>query len=135
MYEHSLAELLVAGGTAGLLSFVLLHPVDVVKTLAQSLSPRSSTGSVWGHVSACVRAEGGAYFMRGLGPTCARAFAVNAVVFVVQEKVQAALSVHSPVSYSGGGGVHVHHSTAHPRTHTLFDPWDVHALDDVGASQ
>jgi len=81
---------LVAGGAAGLASWSLTLPVDVVKSRMQSDCPvcRASTGTGrYTGVVDCVvrswRAEGLSVFLRGMMVTCVRAIPTNAVLLVV----------------------------------------------------
>ena len=79
----------LAGGTAGTLSWLLLQPIDVMKTLVQSQTesvPKAERG-----FTAVFRrnyqAEGLGFLLRGIVPTAIRAFPVSAVVFVVYETI------------------------------------------------
>ena len=81
--QESLNTMLVAGGLAGVVSWVSCYPLDVVKTRlqAQSLSsPQKYTGIVdcFGRI---VKDEGYHMLWRGLGTTVARAFLVNGAIF------------------------------------------------------
>lgn len=79
------ATLLISGGFAGSLSWLLLQPLDVVKTLKQSLRPEKMQP-----IAAIVRqhwaAEGPGFLMKGYAATLLRSFPVNAVTFLVYEK-------------------------------------------------
>lgn len=76
----STLSLLFAGGTAGALSWLVVYPVDVIKSRIQANVRFNS-------MSECVRLsyseEGMSVFMRGVGPTLVRAFPTNAVTFAV----------------------------------------------------
>jgi solute carrier family 25 (mitochondrial carnitine/acylcarnitine transporter), member 20/29 len=80
-----------AGGMAGLFSFLFLHPIDVLKSLAQSIVPGSGK-TLKDAMRESYKAEGSRYLLRGIVPTCLRAFPVSAVVFAVQENVVKVLS-------------------------------------------
>ena len=76
---------------AGLLSFVFLQPIDVMKSVAQSIE-RDSPKTFRALLSSYYQKEGARFLFRGLVPTCVRAFPVSAVVFVVQEHIVKLLS-------------------------------------------
>lgn len=76
---------------AGLLSFAFLQPIDVMKSMAQSIE--KGRGVTLRHVmTEAYLKEGYRYLFRGFVPTCVRAFPVSAVIFVVQEHVVKFLS-------------------------------------------
>jgi len=86
---------LVAGGAAGLASWSLTIPIDVVKSRLQSdcaLGRASSGTHGRGYLGVldCVvrswRAEGPSVFVRGMMVTCVRAIPSNAVILVVYVK-------------------------------------------------
>ena len=66
------------------MSWLLLQPVDVVKTCVQSLHPedKQTIGQV---VRRHLDAEGPGFFMRGFAATMLRTFPVSAVTFLVYE--------------------------------------------------
>jgi len=79
----------VAGGIAGMLSFLLLHPVDVVKSCRQmqdASTPKLDT-ALLSIVRAGLREDGYRYFFRGVGASVLRAAPVSAVIFVVYEQI------------------------------------------------
>ncbi|KCV68179.1 hypothetical protein H696_05108 [Fonticula alba] len=95
------AMAMVAGGLAGMASWTVMFPLDLVKSRLQSAllgaaSGQNSPGARPGGNSflACARAtlaEGhGDYrvFYRGLGPTLFRAFPLHALNFIVYESVR-----------------------------------------------
>lgn len=73
-------RLLLAGGSAGTLSWVLTYPVDVVKSRVQADGLGRYRGALH-----CLRsslaAEGPAFLFRGLSSTILRAFPTNAATF------------------------------------------------------
>lgn len=73
-------DLLMAGGTAGALSWFVIYPVDVIKSRMQASTDPLSTRQ-------CVRIawqDGGIkVFMRGCSPTLLRAFPTNAATFAM----------------------------------------------------
>lgn len=82
-----------AGGLAGAASWLSIYPIDIVKSRMQATS---CAGSRFKSIADCVirsfNEEGLQVFVRGLGPTLARAFLVNAVIFSVYEGSVEALS-------------------------------------------
>eukprot|EP00808_Paulinella_micropora_P014878 g29976.t1 len=85
--------LLTAGGLAGLVSWVVCYPVDVVKANWQSLSPDQAANTTIAQLAhRHYQAEGYRFFTRGLGITCLRSFPVSAITFLVYEKCMAKLS-------------------------------------------
>lgn len=81
--EESLRTMLVAGGLAGVASWVACYPLDVVKTRLQQ-----GHGTYEG-ISDCFRKsvtqEGYGVLWRGLGTAVARAFVVNGAIFTAYE--------------------------------------------------
>lgn len=76
-------KLLLAGGTAGILSWLSTYPVDVVKSRLQADGLRGAPryGGFVDCVRQSYRAEGWRVFTRGLASTLLRAFPVNAATF------------------------------------------------------
>lgn len=76
---------LMAGGMAGVFSWVLTLPIDVVKTRLQS--DGTSTVSRYAGITDCVRqsyrSEGMSFLTRGMSSTLIRAFLMNSVCFYV----------------------------------------------------
>ncbi|GFZ48109.1 hypothetical protein JCM24511_05857 [Saitozyma sp. JCM 24511] len=93
------AELMTAGGLAGVTAWVATFPFDVFKTRLQAASWDESNGTVrrannglWRVAVDAVRKEGWKVMFAGLGPTLIRAVPVNMVVFVTFEACVSALS-------------------------------------------
>lgn len=85
--QESLQTMLVAGGLAGVASWVCCYPLDVVKTRLQAQSP-SSVLKYNGIVDCfykSVKADGYSVLWRGLGAAVARAFVVNGAIFAAYE--------------------------------------------------
>ena len=80
VYNQRLREVL-AGGTAGVLSWIFVIPVDVVKSRVQY-----SGGTIRDCTRSIYREAGIHGFFRGTLPCIARAFPVNAATFVTYEE-------------------------------------------------
>ncbi|CAF2209402.1 hypothetical protein IGI04_029203 [Brassica rapa subsp. trilocularis] len=82
--EETLRTMLVAGGLAGVSSWVICYPLDVVKTRLQ----QGGHGAYEG-IADCFRKsiaqEGYGVLWRGLGTAVARAFVVNGAIFAAYE--------------------------------------------------
>lgn len=87
------ASLMAAGGIGGAAFWVLMFPVDVVKSRLQTQNPfapdrylgmRDCTARLW-------REEGWRAFFRGYTPCLLRSVPANCVTFLVFEKVKSAL--------------------------------------------
>ncbi|KDO16287.1 hypothetical protein SPRG_18179 [Saprolegnia parasitica CBS 223.65] len=78
-------NLLLAGGSAGSISWMVTQPIDVVKTLVQS-QPATSPLSALDVVKHHYKLEGAGFLFRGFGATILRAFPVSAVTFLVYER-------------------------------------------------
>lgn len=88
--EENLRTMLVAGGLAGVASWVACYPLDVVKTRLQQ-----GHGAYEG-IADCfrksVKQEGYRVLWRGLGTAVARAFVVNGAIFAAYEVALRCLS-------------------------------------------
>ncbi|CAH0554645.1 unnamed protein product [Brassicogethes aeneus] len=80
----STIDMLMAGGVAGMVSWTITYPVDVIKSRFQidGVTNTKYTG-VFDCLKKSVQSEGISILFRGLTPTIARAFPVNAVTFTV----------------------------------------------------
>ncbi|XP_057773035.1 mitochondrial arginine transporter BAC2-like [Salvia miltiorrhiza] len=76
--------MVVAGGLAGVASWICCYPLDVVKTRIQAQSTSCYTGML-DCFATSVRQEGYSVLWRGLGTAVARAFVVNGAVFTAYE--------------------------------------------------
>ncbi|PIA65049.1 hypothetical protein AQUCO_00100493v1 [Aquilegia coerulea] len=89
--EESLKTMLVAGGLAGVASWVCCYPLDVVKSRLQAQSeasldhPRPKYSGILDCFRKSVQEEGYCVLWRGLGTAVARAFLVNGAVFAAYE--------------------------------------------------
>ena len=88
--------MLVSGALAGVLSWVLALPVDVVKSQIQAAPVGAPAGSTRiGHVTRRLYREGGLpIFFRGLVPCLVRAAPVNAVTFLGFEWAHGLITRH-----------------------------------------
>jgi len=87
--NETTGNLLMAGGIAGTLSWLLLHPVDVVKSCTQSQPVSSGSPIPLGARQVLrqnVAKDGPRFLLKGLTATVLRAFPVSAVTFMVYEK-------------------------------------------------
>ncbi|KRT83680.1 mitochondrial carrier protein [Oryctes borbonicus] len=81
----STGTMLVAGGLAGVVSWIISYPVDIIKTRLQIDGvdgPRVYKNSL-DCLKKSVAAEGYGFLVRGLTPAVVRAFPVNAACFTV----------------------------------------------------
>ncbi|KAL5757933.1 hypothetical protein ACOSP7_020544 [Xanthoceras sorbifolium] len=84
--QESLRTMLMAGGLAGVASWVCCYPLDVMKTRLQAQS--QSSPKYIGIIDCfrkSVKAEGYSVLWRGLGTAVSRAFLVNGAVFSAYE--------------------------------------------------
>ncbi|RRT45037.1 hypothetical protein B296_00035798, partial [Ensete ventricosum] len=101
--QESLGTMLVAGGLAGVASWICCYPLDVVKSRLQAQS-KPQTGQpppkylgIVDCIRTSVREEGVAVLFRGMGTAVARAFVVNGAIFSAYE-----LALRSLVGNSRG---------------------------------
>lgn len=84
--EESLNTMLVAGGLAGVASWISCYPFDVVKTRLQAQTPSSlKYKGILDCFKKSVNEEGYSVLWRGLGTAVARAFLVNGAIFSAYE--------------------------------------------------
>ncbi|XP_043698813.1 mitochondrial arginine transporter BAC2-like [Telopea speciosissima] len=89
--QESLNTMLVAGGLAGVASWLCCYPLDVVKTRLQSQvqSPWDNPPPKYRGIIDCfrksVQEEGFRVLWRGLGTAIVRAFVVNGAIFAAYE--------------------------------------------------
>lgn len=95
MYESEgssgMISTLVAGGFAGSLSWLVVYPLDVIKTHMQIVAKGSAAASTESMLSTGRRLyyeHGLKVFTRGLGTTAVRAFPVNAVTWYFYEQTK-----------------------------------------------
>lgn len=78
--DNSVWRVFTAGGIAGTLSWVLLYPIDVVKSRLQGDAVGKYSGA-WDCLVRSVRSEGWSCLRRGLGAVTLRAFISNGACF------------------------------------------------------
>jgi len=85
----------LAGGIAGSVSWAAATPLDAVKTVQQEMA---AEGQKLGLVQVCRKIyhlDGMRGFLRGFGPLVIRAFPVNALTFLMYERIKQLLGVPS----------------------------------------
>lgn len=92
--QETFRTMLVAGGLAGVASWICCYPLDVVKTRLQAQLPSSPVqyNGIVDCFSKSVRREGYGVLFRGLGTAVGRAFVVNGAVFTAYESALRFLS-------------------------------------------
>jgi solute carrier family 25 carnitine/acylcarnitine transporter 20/29 len=80
-------KLMTAGGIAGMVSWAVCMPLDVVKSCVQGQQLEGKQMSMMEIASTRMKQEGPAFFFKGFGTTMVRAFPVSAVTFLVYERV------------------------------------------------
>ncbi|KAI3455424.1 hypothetical protein Pfo_012087 [Paulownia fortunei] len=85
--QETFRTMLLAGGLAGVASWICCYPLDVLKTRiqAQSHSSLSKYSGIVDCFRRSVKQEGYSVLWRGLGTAVARAFVVNGAVFTAYE--------------------------------------------------
>ncbi|KAF1778677.1 Mitochondrial carrier domain [Phytophthora cactorum] len=79
-------KLMTAGGIAGMVSWAMCMPFDVVKSCVQGQKLEGKQMSMLEIARSRVKQEGPGFFFRGFGTTMVRAFPVSGVTFLVYEK-------------------------------------------------
>ncbi|GIL90133.1 hypothetical protein Vretifemale_17806 [Volvox reticuliferus] len=73
----------VAGGLAGVIAWLPIYPLDVLKTRVQAVTASASQGKTWMHFAREMYQEAGARaFFRGVAPTLVRAFLMDGASFL-----------------------------------------------------
>ncbi|KAL4703033.1 hypothetical protein ACJJTC_000478 [Scirpophaga incertulas] len=78
--DKSAANVFFAGGVAGILSWVIMYPLDVIKSRIQGDAAGRYIG-VWDCFKKSVRQDGWRCMSRGMGAVTVRAFLCNGVCF------------------------------------------------------
>jgi len=83
-------SVLIAGGTAGVLTWAAAYPFDTVKTyiMSQPVDAPAHRRQVLPVARALLRENGVRWFYRGLGTCLIRAFPVNAATFLVYKRAK-----------------------------------------------
>ena len=76
----------IAGGLAGIMDWLPTYPLDVVKTKIQ-LNKSKKTPSIMKTMKKYYKKEGIKFFFKGIVPTCALAFPMNAIVFIIYDEI------------------------------------------------
>ncbi|KAL3511797.1 hypothetical protein ACH5RR_024514 [Cinchona calisaya] len=82
--QESFRTMLIAGGLAGVASWISCYPLDVIKTRLQAESSAKYSGII-DCFKRSVREEGYTVLWRGLGTAVSRAFVVNGAIFTAYE--------------------------------------------------
>ena len=77
--------LMVSGGVAGLTSWAVLHPIDVIKTLTQRVPHTQTDVKLGALIKDAYNKDGIRFATRGFLPTCMRAVPASAITFLVYE--------------------------------------------------
>ncbi|XP_027344647.1 mitochondrial arginine transporter BAC2-like [Abrus precatorius] len=84
--QERLNTMLIAGGLAGVASWIICYPLDVVKTRLQAQTPSSlKYKGIFDCFKKSINEEGYCVLWRGLGTAVARAFLVNGAIFSAYE--------------------------------------------------
>ena len=89
--DYRTAGIVLAGGSAGVVQWVLTYPLDVVKSRIQAFPPGTYTGTMDCAVKS-LRAEGPLVFFRGIEMALLRAFPLHASIFLTCETVHRVLA-------------------------------------------
>ncbi|XP_028771740.1 mitochondrial arginine transporter BAC2-like [Neltuma alba] len=91
--QESLSTMLIAGGLAGVVSWIGSYPFDVIKTRLQAQTQSSQRyTSIIDCLEKSVKEEGHSVLWRGMRTTVGRAFIVNGAVFAAYEIAMRSLS-------------------------------------------
>ncbi|KAK7349180.1 hypothetical protein VNO77_06339 [Canavalia gladiata] len=84
--QEGVNTMLIAGGLAGVASWIICYPFDVVKTRLQVQTPSSlKYKGIFDCLKRSINEEGYSVLWRGLGTAVTRAFVVNGAVFSAYE--------------------------------------------------
>jgi hypothetical protein len=93
--EPPVAVTLAAGGLAGVLSWALALPLDVIKSRVQAAPLTAPTPRLAAVASALLAESGWRGFFKGVLPCILRAVPVNAVTFLVYDKSLRLIRAHT----------------------------------------
>jgi hypothetical protein len=89
--EYGTAGIVLAGGSAGIVQWVVTYPLDVVKSKIQAFPPGTYRG-MWDCAVKSAKAEGPLVFFRGIEMALLRAFPLHASIFLTCETIHSALA-------------------------------------------
>lgn len=92
---RSMAAESLAGGIAGSLSWAVATPLDAVKTVQQEMAAEGQKLGLGQVCRKIYHLDGMRGFLLGFGPLVIRAFPVNAVTFLLYERIKQLLGVPS----------------------------------------
>lgn len=117
--DQSVMKVFMAGGLAGMLSWVVLYPIDVVKSRLQGDAVGKYKGS-WDCFVQSIRTDGWKCMGRGLGAVALRAFISNGACFTAVawterawQRCNSNSAVHSLVQAAGIGEAVCHDKPEH----------------------
>lgn len=86
-HSHLWLSSTLAGGLSGSLTWGVIYPIDVIKSVIQTgpMDTPLAERRIWNIGSRLVAKHGWRYMFRGLGITLIRAFPVNGIIFPVYE--------------------------------------------------
>ena len=88
---YGTAGIVLAGGSAGVVQWVVTYPLDVVKSKIQAFPPGTYRG-MWDCAVKSAKAEGPLVFFRGIEMALLRAFPLHASIFLTCETIHSALA-------------------------------------------
>lgn len=89
--KYETAGIVFAGGSAGVVQWVVTYPLDVVKSKMQAFPPGTYRG-MWDCAVKSARAEGPLVFFRGIEMALLRAFPLHASIFLTCESIHGLLA-------------------------------------------
>jgi hypothetical protein len=89
--KYETAGIVFAGGSAGVVQWVVTYPLDVVKSKIQAFPPGTYRG-MWDCARRSAKAEGPLVFFRGIEMALLRAFPLHASIFLTCETIHALLA-------------------------------------------
>ncbi|KAG2491913.1 hypothetical protein HYH03_009861 [Edaphochlamys debaryana] len=99
------ATQVVAGGLAGVIAWIPIYPLDVIKSRVQAVGVTASAGRGWTSFVQEMWAEAGARaFFRGVAPTLVRAFVMDGASFLGYTTALRVLGGGSSAAPATGGG-------------------------------
>lgn len=84
--RHGVMSIFTAGGFAGILSWTIIVPLDVIKSMRQADYNNQMYKSSWDAVQTVYRNSGVKGFYSGYLMICLRSFPTNAITFLVYKK-------------------------------------------------